>query len=551
MVANSTRPLTEAGGAKDPRPLGDARRSTARVLLSGASWNAVAQFAPIVINIVMTPYVIRHLGVDRWGLIALVTTIESIVTSFDGGLTASTNRYFAVYAGRDDRVRTTRTLTTVLAFIFAVGLLLSIPGWFVTPGLVDLFSMPKSLRPETVFYLRAVVALIALGFARNTIAAVVTARQRFAALSLRGLSTYVVWIVGLYITVVTGSGLRGVAVTFLTQQAVATIIVVPLAVRYLDLSAVRLLPWDDARQLLAYSSRVQVAGLSRLANAELDSIVIGTVLSIHGLAMYSAGAGLASQVSGVFINAVTPAGTQLGQIYGADGEAGARASYLQIQRWWVLACNACFAVALGGAYYAIVDWLGPSFAVGGVIAMMMVAGQGILALATMLGVYCITIGRADIELRVGVLAMTVNVVLTVPLLLLGAEGVAAATVIGWAFGAWYLLRLARKSVNPDLPSYTQGLSVAATAVTVPVVFFLEYLVHPLLPVGALGLVGSVGPDLVGLTLFLLLRVGPKKLLGLLARVGRPGSAGVRTWALQLASGLAISLDQPADASNPG
>jgi O-antigen/teichoic acid export membrane protein len=524
------------------------RRSTARILLSGATWNAVAQFAPVLVNIVMTPYLIHHLGVDRWGLIALVTTIESILTSFDGGLTESTTRYFAMYAGTDDRRLTTRTLLTVLMFIFGAGLVVGVIGWFVTPTLVHLFAMPSRFRPETTFYLRAVVAVIALGFARNSIAAVVTARQRYALMSLLSLTTYLIWIIGLVLTVHGGWGLRGVAVTFLAQQLAATLIIVPQALRYLDRRAVRPLPWAEARKLFAYSGRVQISGLSRLANAEFDSLVIGTLLSVHALAMYSAGAGLATQVSGIFSNAMGPAGTHMGRVYGAEGDAGARRTFFGIQRIWVVACNALYAVAMGASYYAVVDWLGPGFSVAGVIATVMVAGQGVLVLASMLALYCITVGRADIEMRVGIVAVCVNVVLTAGLIFVGVLGVVAATVVAWLVSSWYLIHDARSKVSPDLPSFLDDLSPVATVATVGVVFFLEYLLRPLVPTGPLGFVAAVGPGLIGLLVFVVVRVGPRLVLTAGRELAASRTEGPRAAASRLAAMLMTSVaDLPVQA----
>lgn len=549
----SHRLANAVGAAVDRRPdldLADGpgrHRSTSHLLLSGTLWNAFAQFAPIVINIVMTPYIIHHLGVDRWGLIALVTTIQTILSSFDGGLTKTTIRFFSMYAATDDRRKTTQTLVTVVLFIVSAGLVVSGPAWFIAPSFVHLLSMPHIYRPETVFFLRTVVALIALGFVRNVIASVITARQHFAAVSLRSLLSYAVWIVGLVLTVRHHWGLRGVAVTSLIQAAVATAVVIPLAARYLDRRAFRILPWPEARSLFSYSGKVQVLGLSQLFNAEFDSLLIGTVLSVHGLAMYSTGTGLATQVSGIFSNAIVPADTQVARVYGKGGDLAARATYMKLQRIWVVGCNAIYAAALGGAYYAVVNWLGKGFGLAGAVATLMVAGQGYFTLCLMLGVYVGATGRPGIQMRAGLVSVVLNIGFTVGLVWFGVLGVAAATILGWMGATWYLLRDARRQISPDLPSFLDDLSGRASVLTIAVVLGLEYLLHLVAPVGPLGLVVSLAPCLVGLGVFAVARFGPKQVARMAASTLRTLPQGPKAVLTGLAEALPGAVGGPSPA----
>lgn len=551
-LANVVGSAMDAGGfgGAVENPDGSFRHSTSHRLLSGTLWNALAQFAPILVNIVMTPYLIHHLGVDRWGLIALVTTIQSILTAFDGGLTQTTTRFFSMYAGTDDRAKTTRMLVTVVLFILAVGLVVSVPAWFVSPGLVHLFAMPHQYRPETTFYLRAVTALIALGFVRNVIAAVITARQRFAVVSSLGLLSYLVWIVGLVITVHGNWGLRGVAVTFLAQQALATVAVLPLAGRYLDRHSVGILPGSEARALFSYSGKVQVLALSQLFNAEFDSLLIGTALSVHGLAMYSTGTGLATQVSGIFNNAIAPAETQVARVFGASGDLAARAAYKKLQRIWVVGCNAIYGAALGGAYYAIINWLGKGFSLAGAVATLMVAGQGFFTLCLMLGIYCGATGRPGIQMRTGLVSVVLNVGFTVGLVWFGVFGVATATVLGWLGCTWYLLRDCRRRIGPDIPSFLDDISPRASIITIAVVLGMEYLIHPYVPVGPLGLVISLIPCGIGLAVFAAARFGPRQVAQLARDTVHVLPQGPKAVLTRMAEALPGVLGEPLTAPFP-
>jgi hypothetical protein len=48
-------------------------------LFAGVGWSAVAQAAPLVVNVALTPYLIRHLGLDRFGVWSLVLVLSCAV----------------------------------------------------------------------------------------------------------------------------------------------------------------------------------------------------------------------------------------------------------------------------------------------------------------------------------------------------------------------------------------------------------------------------------------------------------------------------------------
>ena len=519
----------------EPRPT--ERRSTARVLAGGTAWNTLAQLIPVPINVVMTPYLIHHLGVDRWGLIALVSTLQSILSTLDGGLIGTVNRYFAIYAGADDRSSTTRALITVLAVVLGAGAVLGLLGWFIAPRVVDLFAMPSRFRPETTFYMRVVAGLLALGFAQTAILGVIIARQRYALSSFLSVSSYAVWIAGLILTVRGGWGLRGVAVTAAAQQVIAVLIAVRPALRYLDRRSVGFLAKAEARALFSYSAKVQVGGLSRLVNAEFDNLVIGTVLSVHSVAIYNAGTGLATQVTGMLGNALRPAATHIARTYGAEGEERAWKLYVRLQRLWAIVCSGFYAAALGAAYYAVVDWLGPGFRVAGVIAMIVMAGQAVLNMSMMLGFYCMILGWADIEVRFGLINVAVNVALTGALIFVGVLGVVVATVAAWVVATWWLLRASRRRTSPTAPSFVDATSLPASMITAGAVFALEYVLQPAIPRGPLGLIAATGPALAGLGLFVVLRLGPRHLSSLARAVIGARSGGVRAMSSHLVAAV--------------
>ncbi len=91
---------------------GDKKLPGLRGVARGFSWGTAGQLIGVAGNLVLTPFIIHGLGVERYGIFVLVVTITGMLTTFDGGVMAAASRYFSIYAGTDDRRSTTQLLVT-------------------------------------------------------------------------------------------------------------------------------------------------------------------------------------------------------------------------------------------------------------------------------------------------------------------------------------------------------------------------------------------------------------------------------------------------------
>jgi O-antigen/teichoic acid export membrane protein len=468
-------------------------------------------------NLALTPFIIHGLGIERYGLYMLALSFVSIFGTMDGGVMGTAGRYFAIYAATDDRRSTTRLLVTFCLAVCAFGLLLSVVTWFLAPLVVGVLSMSSSLRAQAVFLLRTFGILGLTSFVHTLFQQVLNSRQRYAWSTQSSLAVYALYIVGFIIVIHTGAGLRGVALIFVGQQILASALIIPAALRYLDRHSVSLLSWRELRTVASFSGKVQVGNVAWLVNSEVDPLVIGGGLSIRAMGIYSPGANFASQLFSVALNALGPAGVYLANIFGRDGEEGAFKAFVRFQKIWVTIVTGWSAVAIGAVYFGISVWLGPPFHLAGWICVVLTAGNGVLLMTLLVSSYATAVGKAGVAARYGVVGMVVNLALTVPLVLLGSLGVVAATAVGEVVSAGYLLRIARRSVRADIPNPLRDVPVLRGAVACAATVALELVLRPHVPIGAVGLVAMGLPALVGLTLFAVLVAGPGRVARNLVR----------------------------------
>jgi len=466
--------------------------------------------------LLLTPFLVEHFGLTSYGLLSLVLIVNAFLTGFDGGLQPTASRYFSVHAGASDDRSTTRLACTMLAGILAFGGLFAVIVYLLSPEAVKLFNIPATLVPSGVFLFRIVGALVVVGFVHTVFLSLLQARNRYALVNLANMASYLVWAIGLVVSLSAGYGLRSVAVLLVLQQCVASLLVIPAASRYLKRSYLGLYSISELKGLVAFSARAQASNLASLINTQVDALVIGAILPIRYVGLYNVGANVAVQVRGLIGNALTPAANHLGRTFGRAGEEVALGEMARLQRIWVRGCTAWFSCVTAVSYFAVVAWLGHRFDLGGWTALILLAGYMVNMYTGMLILFLNAIGRPGIETNYSLVSVVVNVLLTAALAVFGVLGVVTATAVGTAGGSFYLVWLTRKRVRSDVPNFLREVPLLAGALGALVSGGLAFFVASWAPSGPIGLIAVGSCVLPGLVAFGIVDPG----LGVLWRAAR-------------------------------
>ena len=474
-----------------PPAQANSRASTARTLLRGTSWSAAAQLIPLVVNLAMTPWVIHGLGAGRYSVFLLVSTLVSMLGTLDGGIGQSALRFFTIYAGRDDRVATTRLLFSV-SVIVAVGALavtaavLALAGW-----LLDFFRLDPDLRREAWVLLVVLVPVTGVLLLRNLYSSIVYARQHFGTMSMALLAGYASYTIGLVITVLQGWGLYGLAGALIVQGLVVGSVSVPVGLRYLDRAGLRLMSRAEFGEFFGYAWRVQVSGLLTFIGYQKDQLVAGRLLSAQLSGPFGQGTSFATQLAWMPQNAVGPIQALIGQRVGADGAPAAARTAESVQRLWVKAVVGWCAVGAPAAYVGVRAWLPDSFALAGTVAAMLLLGNMCWLMARVLVLWGLALGNSGLEMRGTIAGLTSNVTLSLALYApFGMLGIVAATALSKVVQSAYVSWDARRSLPTRLRWFVRDVPWVAAAVALGACAAIELALAPHLPRGALGLLGA-------------------------------------------------------------
>ncbi len=469
------------------------QRGRAATLVRGSSWQLVAQLAPLVVNLALTPYVITGLDRVAYGLFLVVNTLTQFLGQFDGGISRSAQRFFTLYAGQGDRRHATRLLLTLCLLIAGFTAVTMGAAFIYTPSIVEFFHAPPELFDDTVFLLRTLIVVIAVALMRNLFSSLLYSHHKFSVNAIAVLLGYVVYAIGMVWSVESGADLRGVAYTFVAQQIVATIVILPQAFRYLDRDGVGLVPAHEVAEFARFSWKVQISGLLSMAGLQGSTLIVGRLAPLQ-VPDFGPGATFAQQLRMLPMNALNPMQTMLGRAVGEKGPSDAIRDFLGVQRMWVRFVTGFVAAGAPAAFFGVNTWLPLEGRLAGSVAAILLVSHLFALWGQVLVIWCMMNERPELEMWSGALSLTLN--LTLSVLFVGPIGVIGVAVAG-ALGQLAALALLIRTSGARLPvpvrsplSDVPWLPMVLTAiVSFGCVSWVHWgVAHGWLPRGAIGLI---------------------------------------------------------------
>ncbi|MFT3886590.1 MAG: polysaccharide biosynthesis C-terminal domain-containing protein [Arachnia sp.] len=471
---------------KQPEP------SLARRLARGTGWQALAQMSPLVFNLALTPFLIHGFGTGLYGVFLLIAVLQQFIGSVDGGVGASSRRYFGIYTGRGDRATLTSLLTTLFVIMAAAATVLCSLLLLAAPQIMGFFPGSAEDPDGAVFLLRVMIILAGVAQVRGLFTQVLLTSNLFRFTALGDLLGFFAYATGMVLAVHNGTGLVGIALAFIAQQVFPTLMVIPAALRRLDWSAVRFVPRSLLKEFFGYAWKVQISGTLTLLADYGDSLFVGRFAAPQ-MTMFGTGASFANTMRGVPFNATVPIDTNITRAIGEHGAAGAVEQVVKIQRLWVRLIAGWIAVGVPAASFGVTAWLHLGSDLPGHVAAVVLLAYGV-NLAMMVQRFWLNgLGRSGLTLSYDLINMVINLSLTFPLILsFGVVGTISATLIAAICAATYLTWVGQRRVDTPLPtpwsevpwfsallaSAFSGLSCWAVA---------HYIVGTYVPYGALAL----------------------------------------------------------------
>lgn len=437
-----------------------------------AVWLTAAQLAPVAVNIALTPFVIGRLGETRYGLWLVASGVAMFFGQVDGGVYRTALRYFSGFAARRDAEGARDLMVSLVIPVLGLQLLTLAPLLVFDRQVAAFFSAPPGLLDETTQLLRVVTLVVAVALLRGILVALLHSRMRFALTAGATLLSYVGYALTMFLTLRSGAGLDGVALAYVVQTAVATLVIVPSALRLVPLRGARLIGRAEAGDFARTAWRVQAAGLLNVFSTQGLLLLVGRVRPTE-VAAFGPGATFAQNLRTLPANALGPIQARLGAVVASEPAPVAASVTHGLQVMWVRVVVGLASVAVPAAYVGINAWLPIRGTLPGEVAALLVVAHLVALLPQVQLQWAVASGHAGIEARSTAVSVSLMLLLSAAAVpFVGSIGVGLAALVANAVGLWRVHVLVGRA-GGRLRSPLRDVPVVAAAVALVVTAAVE------------------------------------------------------------------------------
>ena len=251
-----------------------------KIIVRNTVLNFFGLVVPLAVGFVTIPMVVRALGNDRFGILALVWVVFGYFGLFDLGLGRTTTRYIADALGRNESGKLAGTLWTTVYLQTGIGLLAAILSYLAAPLIVRrVLNIPEGFVGETILTIRLVGLSLPVMFISSSFRGVLEAAQRFDLVNAVKVPVNILFYVLPLAGVALGFGLPGIVVLLVASRAAALVVWGALSLRVMPALRTRpVLHGKLVRPLFSFSGWLGLSSILYAVTSSMDRLVISRAL---------------------------------------------------------------------------------------------------------------------------------------------------------------------------------------------------------------------------------------------------------------------------------
>ena len=362
MTEEQIQTRTESG--KRQGLLDDRHRLAGDKIKRNAVFNVLRVVIAAPIPLLLTPYIIHHIGARSFGIWAVLYAIANLTSLADFGLVGTLSKHVAEYWANRDIVRLNMLISTgmvlfgTIAFLACIAFaLLQRPIFFI------LFRNTQTLGPQLIhsyYLLVPVVAFNILSFPLFSIAAGLQRMDITSLLSSINLGTSAILS---FLFLHAGYGLTGLMAATLAGSMIAftaNLLLVPRLVPALKIN-LRNSSFGEANRLFRFSSQVYVVQMAVAIQNNIEKFLLSRMTGALFAGWYEVASDVSVKVRSVPGLMLTPLLSAASDLHAHKDEARLAKLYQRAHKYLAMIGIPIVAWTIAVAPAFVLLWLGPMF----------------------------------------------------------------------------------------------------------------------------------------------------------------------------------------------
>jgi O-antigen/teichoic acid export membrane protein len=251
------------------------------------SWIAV--FANLIFAILLTPYILHHLGDEAFGVWILVMNLFGHCVLLDAGIRSSILRYVSRYRALGDEEKINEVIATGFYYYLCTSALVILATYFSVDWVLGFFSIhAEVLRAfKSLFLLAGVVQGLTLPLL--VFGSSLEAAGRYDQVYSVSVACLAARAIAVIAVLRAGGGLFGVGAATILSQLLANCMQVPLAIRAQHGLSLRpkWVRWSVFRDMRTYGSVSLIVGTAERMRGYIYPVVIAKFLTPEAVTLFS------------------------------------------------------------------------------------------------------------------------------------------------------------------------------------------------------------------------------------------------------------------------
>jgi O-antigen/teichoic acid export membrane protein len=441
-----------------------AERISSKVIRN-TMYNAVSRVCSVIVGLFLTPYVVHHLGLEQFGVWAIIGVVTGYFGLLDLGIGASFVKYISEFYARKDFEEINQVINAGFIFYAALAVVIVLLAVVFVDPLMAFFKIPAYLRADTRFVFIIGIILFAVSGVLSPFNAVLSGLQRMDIYNKIAIGISLINVIGTVVVLEHGYGLRGLilnnAVIFLLAAfcyIIADFRILP-ELKFDPLGFSR----DIFKKMFSFGWKLQIARLSSMISMHIDKIIINYFLSLGMVTFYQLASSIIETLKSILLllpSALLPAFSEID----ARGERGVLLDgYYRGTRYMGIIVIPVIIFVMVCAPQIMMVWMGPGYDKSAWIIRVLGVGWGIAVLSALRSPMVQALVKPEIEMEAGLAAMIFNIPLSIMFIIkFGFLGAALGTSFSLLISVLYgYVRLHKEIKVPFFPFIKETVSRVA------------------------------------------------------------------------------------------
>jgi len=446
-------------------------QSISQKIIRNTIFNAIGRFWSILVGLFLTPYIVHHIGVERYGILAIVGVITGYFGLLDFGIGISFVKYIAEFYTKKDYEKINQVINTGFVFYSIFALVIIAAGFLFINPLLTFFKIPQALFNEAHFVFLLGIIIFGISNALSPFRAIQGGLQRMDITNKVSIAISIPMILGTIFFLESGYGLPGLMV----NNAIIFVIssTTNLFIAFKILPELRFSLFSISKKvfkiLWVFGYKVRVGQIAGTMVTQVDKLLIGYFLSISSVTFYTLGSSIiekAQSIPTLLLTALLPA---FFEINAKDDREKLLNAYIRGTKYLALITLPLFIFLIISALHIMMIWMGQGYESSAWVIQILAIGTIVHILVGVGYSVSLAIGAPEISMRSSLIYTILNIVLSIVLIIkFGFIGTVWGTTISLLIGCGYFFWKLHKKINLPLVNFVKKTILSTTIICISI-----------------------------------------------------------------------------------